>query len=227
MDVSQVRRRAALSAATALLLAAGAISCSGGGHSSSSVPPASRGVSANTSASNPSITFSLVVSGGAATCLPHATGNVTVTSLGNVETLHLTISGLPPQTDFDFFIIQVPKAPFGLAWYQGDIFTDSGGNGAQDYVGRFSIETFIVAPGQAAAPVVFPSPPFPDAAINPATPPIQLYHLGVWFNSSSDAAKAGCASTVTPFNGTHTAGIQVLNSANFPDANGPLRQFNP
>jgi hypothetical protein len=27
---------------------------------------------------------------------------------------------------------------------------------------------------------------------------------------------------VTPFNGTHTAGIQVLNTANFPPLEGPL-----
>ncbi len=54
------------------------------------------------------------------------------------------------------------------------------------------------------------------------TGPVQLYHLGLWFNSAADAAKAGCANTVTPFNGEHNAGIQVLNTGTFPDLRGPL-----
>ena len=57
---------------------------------------------------------------------------------------------------------------------------------------------------------------------NPATPPIQMYHLGLWFNTPAAAAAAGCANTVTPFNGTHNAGIQVLNTGSFPDNAGPL-----
>jgi hypothetical protein len=32
---------------------------------------------------------------------------------------------------------------------------------------------------------------------------------------------------VTPFNGEHNAGIQVLNTSNFADDHGPLRQVNP
>jgi hypothetical protein len=54
-----------------------------------------------------------------------------------------------------------------------------------------------------------------------------MYHLGLWFNDPNDAAKAGCPATVTPFNGTHSAGIQVLNTSNFPDEQGPLRKINP
>src|SRR5215510_8403750 len=82
-----------------------------------------------------------------ATCLRQAFGEVRVTSLGPVEEMDVDVSGLPPNTDFDFFVIQVPKAPFGLAWYQGDIETDDQGKGHQRFIGRFSIETFIVAPG--------------------------------------------------------------------------------
>jgi hypothetical protein len=82
----------------------------------------------------------------------------------------------------------------------------------------FNRETFIVAPGAAPAPKVFPD----DATTNPATPPVQLYHLGLWFNAPADAAKAGCPATVTPFNGEHNAGIQVLNTSNFQDGAGPL-----
>jgi hypothetical protein len=51
---------------------------------------------------------------------------------------------------------------------------------------------------------------------------VQLYHLGLWFNSAADAGNAGCPNTATPFNGEHNAGIQVLNTANFPDTPGPL-----
>jgi len=167
------------------------------------------------------VQFQMVVSGGAATCLPKASANVTIVPGGPVENMTVSVSGLPPTTDFDFFVIQVPKAPFGMSWYQGDIETDSNGNGQATFVGRFSIETFVVAPGSTSAPLTF-NGPFPSASPNPATGPIQMYHLGLWFNSPSDATKAGCPGTVTPFNGEHNAGIQVLNTSNFPDLKGPL-----
>lgn len=168
------------------------------------------------------IQFPMVVSAGAKACLPHAAALVEDVSTGPVEDLRIQVAGLPKNTDFDFFVIQDPVAPFGLAWYQGDVETDSQGNGSGTFVGRFSVETFIVAPGVTAAPVVFNHLPFPDASSNPKTAPVQLYHLGLWFNSPVDAAHAGCASTTTPFNGTHNAGIQVLNTANFPALRGPL-----
>jgi len=173
------------------------------------------------------VTFPLVVSPSAKTCLPKAAGQATINSLGPVENLHVEATGLPPNTNFDFFVIQVPNAPFGLSWYQGDIETDSNGVGVGNFVGRFSIETFIVAPGAAPAPVVHSDGQFPDANTNPATPPVHTFHLGLWFNSPDDASKAGCPSTVTPFNGDHTAGIQVLNTSNFPDGEGPLGQVKP
>jgi hypothetical protein len=167
------------------------------------------------------------VSPGAATCLPNAKAHVSIKSLGPVEVMNVTATGLPPNTDFDFFVIQVPNAPFGVSWYQGDILTDGTGRGQGHFVGRFSIETFAVAPGVAPAPVVFNQPPFPDASQNPKFNPIQMYHLGLWFNSPADASKAGCPGTVTPFNGDHHAGIQVLNTANFAIDHGPLRQITP
>jgi hypothetical protein len=170
--------------------------------------------------------FSMVVSAGASACLPHAKGRVTLNSLGSVETMHVEVSNLRKNTDYDVFVTQVPKSPFGISWYQGDVVTDALGKGVADFAGRFSRETFAVAPGSAPAPVVF-SGAFPDASLNPPFNPIQTYHLGVWFNSPADAAAAGCPSSVTPFNGTHTAGIQVLNTSNFPDNNGPLRNFSP
>ena len=167
------------------------------------------------------VEFPMVVSSGASACLSKAQGRVTIHSTGPVEIMNVLVTGLPPKTGFDFFVIQVPAAPFGMAWYQGDIQTDQNGNGNGTFIGRFNIETFMVAVGSAPAPVVF-NGPFPDASINPATNPIQMYHLGLWFNNPADAAKAGCPSTVTPFNGEHNAGIQVLNTSNFPNLQGPL-----
>src|ERR1700757_3936530 len=145
-----------------------------------------------------SISFPMVVSAGAKPCLPNASGYVTIKTDGEAENLSLFVSGLPHNTGFDFFVIQVPNAPFGLSWYQGDVET-----------------------GAAPAPKVFDD----NATTNPATPPVQIYHLGLWFNSPDDAQKAGCPATVTPFNGEHHAGIQVLNTSNFPIDKGPLRQL--
>lgn len=160
--------------------------------------------------------------------LPNARGRVKIESVGPVEIMDVTVRGLPPNTDFDFFVIQVPKTPFGLAWYQGDIETNRFGVGHQVFVGRFSIETFIVATAPPApAPTPFDKAPFPDASTNPTTNPVQLYHLGLWFNSPQDAFNAGGPSTVTPFNGEHNAGVQILDTANFPDDFGPLRHVTP
>jgi hypothetical protein len=172
------------------------------------------------------VTFEMVVSAGAKTCLPNARAQVTIQSSGSVETMDVTVAGLPPNTDFAFFVLQVPKAPFGIAWYQGDIVTDKRGRGHQQFVGVFSTETFTVAPGSTSAPSVF-NGPFPNATINPSFNPIQMYHLGFWFDSPQAAAAAGCPATVTPFNGQHNAGIQVMNTSNFPDDHGPLRGPDP
>ena len=172
------------------------------------------------------VPFDMVVSAGAKTCLPNATGTVRITPAGPVEIMDVSVQGLAPNTEFDFFVLQVPKAPFGVAWYQGDIETDRHGRGHQTFVGRFSIETFSFAQNSAPAPVVFDGP-FPDASQNPPFNPIQMYHLGLWFGSPDAAQQAGCPATVTAFNGEHNAGIQVLNTSNFADDQGPLRQVNP
>jgi hypothetical protein len=179
---------------------------------------------ASSPASARKFSFAMPVSAGAATCLPNATAQVTITPHGATDEMHVRATGLPPNTDFDLFVIQIPTAPFGFSWYQGDIQTDDTGVGDGDFVGRFSVETTVVDPNTAAAPVVFQT----DAAQNPAPldltkPSIQTYHLGLWFNRPKDAARAGCPSAQTPFNGEHNAGIQVLNTANFPVDAGPLR----
>lgn len=173
-------------------------------------------------------TFSLLRSAGAekagASCIPDARGRVTINSLGNVEVMHIEVSGLPPKTEFDAFVIQLPNSPFGLSWYQGDLTTDTRGNGVADFVGRFSQETFIVAPGSGPAPVVHHQP-IPDANTNPATGPVHTFHVGLWFGSPQAANEAGCGNGVTPFNGEHNAGLQALSTRNFGNTTGPLSRI--
>jgi hypothetical protein len=168
--------------------------------------------------------FDMAVSAAAAGCLPQAQGHVTVrdASAGN-QRMQVSVNGLPPNTEFAFFVLQVPTAPFGMSWYQGDIVTDKKGRGSEEFFGIFSSELFVFAPASRAAPQtdIF------DAATNPMTAPVHTYHLGLWFSDPADAAAAGCPGTVTPFEGNHQAGIQVLNTSNFGTeaATGPLGQF--
>lgn len=170
------------------------------------------------------VTFDLVRSNGLTAfpkVAPNAHGQVAIKSVGAVEIMYVKVWGLPANTDFDFFVIQVPNAPFGLAWYQGDIETDHNGVGTGEFIGRFSIETFIVSPASVPAPIVFHNA-FPDVSPGPKTGPVHTYHLGLWFNDPNDVVKAGGPATVTPFNGEHNAGVQVLNTGEFPDLAGPL-----
>jgi hypothetical protein len=162
----------------------------------------------------------------AARCLPNATASVSIHSIGQVEVMDVSVQGLPPETELDLFVVQVPDAPFGLAFYQGDIATDKRGRGHQRFIGRFSDETFSVAPGSAPAPRVHHEA-FPDAEIGPSTAPVHQFHLGLWFDTPAAAVKAGCPGDVTPFNGTHNAGIQALSTRNFLDLEGPLSNVKP
>jgi len=165
-------------------------------------------------------TFPMVTAqGGTEGCLPNAKGVVTVAhTLQLVEVMTVEVSGLPANTDFDLFIIQVPTSPFGLAWYMGDVLTDADGIAVANFIGRFSFGTFTVAQGTAPAPVTQTG----DASSNPAFLPIQMYHLGLWFDSPTAAVSAGCANKTTPFNSTHNGGVQALNTSNFAETRGPL-----
>jgi hypothetical protein len=118
--------------------------------------------------------------------------------------MHVEVFALPANTEFTLFVITTPNAPFVPAWYQGDVTTDARGNGVVDVTGIFSAETFILNPGPSA---------------------VQTAHLGLWFADPVDAVNAGCPATVTPFDGDHEAGIQVLNTSNFADSNGPLHRI--
>jgi hypothetical protein len=158
-------------------------------------------------AAGDSITFNMVKSAGAVSCLKAtARGRVTISDLGPVQNMHVEVFDLPASTDFTLFVITTPKAPFVPAWYQGDLTTDKNGRGVVDVTGIFSDETFILNPG--VLPV-----------------PVEMDHLGIWFADPTQATNAGCPGTVTPFDGDHEAGIQVLNTSNFADGNGPLRRL--
>jgi hypothetical protein len=171
--------------------------------------------------------FNMVRSPGLASspsCVVKAKGRVSIQKVGEAEEMTVQVQGLPPNTEFDLFVLSVPNFPFGLGWYQGDIKTDWQGKGKQKFIGRFNKETFSLAIGNSVAAPHVHNGPFPDAATTPLTPPVHQYHLGLWFNSPADAQKAGCPGAVTPFNGKHNAGIQVLNTSNFPDLAGPLKR---
>jgi len=151
-----------------------------------------------------SAVFNMIRSAGAISCLDNtAFGRVTISDLGPVQNMHVEVFHLPTNTEFTLFVIDTPNAPFVPAWYQGDLKTNSFGRGIVDVAGIFSEETFILNPGVPAVPV-------------------GLRHLGLWFADPADAVNAGCPGTVTPFDGDHNAGIQVLNTSNFANGNGPL-----
>jgi hypothetical protein len=164
-------------------------------------------------ATDTSFSFALQPSSAAiSACLPKATGHVTITTGTLNDVMTVTISGMPAGTGFDLFVIQQPAAPFGVSWYQTDIHAGSTGTGSATVRGVFDSETFSVSPGGTTT-----------------FAPTHQYHLGLWFNSPKVPFSLGCepgATTpiVTPFNGNQHAGIQVLNTAQFPVNAGPLSQ---
>jgi len=155
-------------------------------------------------------TFKLVPSPNIATCLSKAKGTVTITPNSLNDKMKVSVSGLAPSTGYDLFVIQLPNKPFGVAWYQSDLQTDSTGAGSATVQGIFNKETFSVSTG---GTVTFGA--------------THQYHLGLWFNDPKVPFNLGCepgatSPIVTPFNGTQNAGVQVLNTSNFPDNAGPL-----
>ncbi len=145
-------------------------------------------------------------------CLPHASGQVTIETGKLNDTMEVHVSGLAPNTGYDLFVIEIPHREFGIAWYQTDLQTDHHGRGHVSVRGVFDVETFSVSP--AGSPTV-------------SFAPTHQYHLGLWFNDPEVPFNLGCepgrtTPAVTPFNGEQHAGIQVLNTSNFPDNAGPL-----
>ena len=158
-----------------------------------------------------SFSFALKPSSSAiSACLPKAGGHVTITPGALNDTMTVNLHGMPANAGFDLFVIQQPTAPFGVSWYQSDIQANSNGFGSATVKGIFDAETFSVSPGGTTT-----------------FSPTHQYHLGVWFNDPNVPFNLGCepggiTPTVTPFNGEQNAGIQVVNTAQFPVNAGPL-----
>ncbi len=153
--------------------------------------------------------LSLTATAGAATGGTHARSADASSFSFNLVPSSSAISA-PHNIGFDLFVIQQPGAPFGVSWYQSDIQTDSTGTGSATVRGIFDKETFSVSPGGTTT-----------------FAPTHQFHLGVWFNNPNVPFNRGCepgapSPIVTPFNGEQNAGIQVVNTSNFPDDAGPL-----
>jgi hypothetical protein len=172
---------------------------------------AATGVAHARSTAASSFSFGLKPSSAAiSACLAKAGGHVTITPGKLNDTMKVSLHGMPPNTGFDLFVIQQPTAPFGVSWYQSDIQTGDNGYGSATVKGIFDTETFSVSPGGTTT-----------------FAPTHQYHLGVWFNDPNVPFNLGCEpgatqAIVTPFNGEQHAGIQVVNTAQFPADAGPL-----
>ena len=190
----------AVAAAGAVVAAAGLTAGLGATASAATAPATAK-----------SFSFALKPSSAAITaCLPKASGHVTITPGTLNDTMKVSLSGMPANAGFDLFVIQQPTAPFGISWYQSDIQANAYGTGSATVKGIFDAETFSVSPGGTTT-----------------FPPTHQYHLGVWFNDPSVPFNLGCepgatSPIVTPFNGEQDAGIQVVNTAQFPVNAGPL-----
>jgi hypothetical protein len=175
-------------------------------------PRASHAAAANPAGKRHEFDFNLVASPGIKmNCLPNARGEASITPGKLNDEMEVEVKGLAPNTGYDLFVIEIPNKPFGISWYQSDLQTNRFGAGEVTVRGIFDRETFSVSTGG-------PTTTFA---------PTHQFHLGLWFNDPNVPFKLGCepgatSPTITPFNGEQHAGIQVLNTANFPNNAGPL-----
>ena len=184
---------------------------------------------AQTGSASATTNFDMVRSTAAvkADCLPNAIGHVRVDQRDQNERMTVDVEGLPPNTAFDLFVIQLPDAPFGVAWYQSDLQTQADGQGHVTVQGRFNRETFSLSQG-GPTNGSDPSQNVTGPAVkdtNVVFRPTSQFHLGLWFNDAQDAANAHCNPNVTPFNGEQHAGTQILSTRNFPADHGPLEDI--
>jgi hypothetical protein len=184
------------------------------------------GLIANASGASGTTSFEMVRSAAAekSGCLLDAKAEVRIVQREENERMTVRVSGLPANTGFDLFIIQLPDAPFGVAWYQSDLDTNHQGEGSVTVQGRFNHETFSLSqggPDNGSDPLQnLTGPAVKDT--NVKFRPTSQFHVGLWFNSADDAAAAGCPGTVTPFIVEQHAGVQILSTRNFPADHGPL-----
>ena len=197
---------APVAAKTGAVAAAGAVVAAVGLAASSGAAASAAAPSAASSFSFPLDPSSAAISA----CLPNPSGHATITPGTLNDTMKVTVTGMPANTGFDLFVIQQPTAPFGVSWYQTDVQTNQYGTGSATVRGVFDVETFSVSPGGTTT-----------------FSPTHQYHLGHWFNDPNVPFNLGCepgatSPIITPFNGEQHAGIQALNTSEFPDGAGPL-----
>src|SRR6516164_3926829 len=195
-----------VAAKTGAVAAAGAVVAAVGLAASSGAAASAAAPSAASSFSFPLDPSSAAISA----CLPNPSGHATITPGTLNDTMKVTVTGMPANTGFDLFVIQQPTAPFGVSWYQTDVQTNQYGTGSATVRGVFDVETFSVSPGGTTT-----------------FSPTHQYHLGLWFNDPNVPFNLGCepgatSPIITPFNGEQHAGIQALNTAEFPVNAGPL-----
>ena len=136
-------------------------------------------------------------------CLPDAKGRVTVfhkEDTRGVDTLHLEVRGLPPNTDFAVFLTSADafaKPPFGVTSYIGDFTTNAAGVGSLQ-VDAIIEEAFVTNPV-------------------PGTPPTRvrtdLDHLVFWFADPAQVPDCFNFSGSTPFDGDGNAGPAAMSSS--------------
>src|SRR5438128_2878601 len=146
------------------------------------------------------ISFSLVpASAAVATCLPDATGDVTVLhkeDILGVDTLHVDVSGLPANTDFAVFLTSADAfatPPFGAVEYIGDFTTNAAG------IGSLKVDAIIAEA-------------FVSTLVSGTRVRADLDHLVFWFADPAQARAACGLTTITPFDGDGQAGPAAMSS---------------
>ena len=147
------------------------------------------------------ISFRLVpASVAVASCLPDATGDVTVLhkeDILGVDTLHLNASGLSTNTEFAVFLTSADAfatPPFGAVEYIGDFTTNAAGIGSlkvDAIIAEAFVSTLVVGNGRVRA---------------------DLDHLVFWFADPAQAQAACGLATITPFDGDGQAGPAAMSS---------------
>jgi hypothetical protein len=133
-------------------------------------------------------------------CLPHAKVDFTVALLTDQtgrDKVHVEASGLPANTSFTTFLLEVPGSPFGAAEYFGDVDTDKYGKARADF-------DLIMEEG------------FASTLVDGKRVRVDLNHIGMWFAdpAADDFCLGKGAGGVTPFDGDNEAGVQAFNSSN-------------
>ena len=127
---------------------------------------------------------------------PNAKGVVTIVQ-GNpavslFDTVTVDVEGMPPDTTFTIFFIELANKPFGHVQYVADLHT------RDDGTGDVTFQTITLVAFAADA-----SNPGTSQDQSGAASGVQLEHLGMWFSSLQDAQKALKDNTLkgTPFDG--------------------------